>query len=70
MDKGGYEMKVYIGYIEAWGPCPNVARWISTDKKALKKKIREYEEEMGDAAPETWITEYDLRKGEVLDLDD
>ena len=63
-------MKVYIGYIEAWQPYSSVARWISTDKGALKKKIKEYEEEMADACPETWITEYDLRKGEVLDLDD
>lgn len=63
-------MKVYIGYIEAWRPCPSVARWISTDKKALQKRIKKYEEELVDGAPESWITEYDLHKGEVLDLDD
>lgn len=63
-------MKVYIGYVEARWPYSNTARWISSDKKALEKKIREYEEELGEAAPETWITKYELRKGEVLDLDD
>lgn len=62
-------MKVYIGYIEKWGP-NNTIRWISSDKKALEKKVREYDEFLGEAAPETWITEYDLHKGEVLDLDD
>lgn len=63
-------MKVYIGYTGAYYPYSGIARWISSDKNALKKQIKEYEEEMADKAPETWITEYDLHKGEVLDLDD
>lgn len=65
--KRGSKMRVYIGYIlrNYTIPC-----WISLDKTALKKKIKEYEEEMADKAPETWITEYDLHKSEVLDLDD
>lgn len=62
-------MKVYIAYIGGHFNY-SIARWISLDKTALKKKVKEYEEEMGDAAPETWITEYDPHKGEVLDLDD
>lgn len=60
-------MRVYIGYILR---DYSVACWMSLDKTALKKQIKEYEEEMGDDAPETWITEYDLRKAEVVDLDD
>lgn len=62
-------MKVYIGYIGAYFPYQGVACWASLDKKALKKKIKEYEEEMGDAAPETWIVEYDLHEDKVADLD-
>ena len=59
-------MRVYIGYIlrDYAIPC-----WISLDKTALKKEIKKYEEEMGNDSPETWITEYDLHKAEVLDLD-
>lgn len=58
-------MKVYIGYILS---DYTTACWMSLDKNALKKKIKEYEELPG-RTPTTWTIEYDLHKAEVVDLD-